>query len=35
MFKEDLNMINFKKQRVYYRMKKVSEMLEKIKIKLK
>ena len=35
MFKEDLNMTNFKKQRVYYRMKKVSEMLEKIKIKLK
>ena len=35
MFKEDLNMINFKKQRVFYRMKKVSEMLEKIKIKLK
>jgi len=28
-------MINFKKKRVYYRMKKVSEMLEKIKMKLK
>lgn len=35
MFKEDFNMINFKKQKVYYRMKKVSEMLEKIKTKLK
>ena len=28
-------MINCKKRKVYYRMKKVSEMLEKIKIKLK
>ena len=35
MFKEDLNMINYKKRKVYYRMKKVSEMLEKIKLKLK